>query len=98
MYKTARQARTALVNAARDARLCLRVLGLETGGEGSCFARQLGKCTGACVGEEPLARHLPLRATTQTCGMWVEVADEAELLAVIRAARAEGVTVVQLHR
>jgi DNA polymerase-3 subunit epsilon len=57
LYKTARQARTALVNAARDARLCLRVLGLETGGEGSCFARQLGKCTGACVGEEPLARH-----------------------------------------
>ena len=39
--------------------------------------------------EEPLARHLPLRATTQTCGMWVEVADEAELLAVIRAARAD---------
>ncbi len=39
--------------------------------------------------EEPLARHLPLRATSQTCGTWVEVADEEELLAVIRAARAE---------
>ena len=43
--------------------------------------------------EEPLGRHLPLRATTQTCGIWVEVADETELLAVIRAARAEKLSV-----
>ncbi len=43
--------------------------------------------------EEPLARHLPLRSTPQTCGLWVEVADEAELVAVIRAARAEKIGV-----
>lgn len=57
LYRSARQARTALTQLARDTRLCLRVLGLEGQGEGSCFARQLGRCDGACVGAEPLARH-----------------------------------------
>lgn len=57
LYRSARQARTALTNLARDARLCLRVLGLEGEGDGSCFGRQLGRCEGACVGTEPLARH-----------------------------------------
>ena len=36
--------------------LCLKVLGREAG-EGSCFAHQLGRCRGACVGKEPLALH-----------------------------------------
>jgi DNA polymerase-3 subunit epsilon len=31
-------------------------LGLERG-EGSCFAHQLGRCRGACVGKEPRALH-----------------------------------------
>jgi DNA polymerase-3 subunit epsilon len=34
----------------------LKVLGLEEG-EGSCFALQVGKCKGACVGKEPLVLH-----------------------------------------
>jgi hypothetical protein len=40
--------------------------------------------------EEPLARHLPLRGTTQAAERWVEVADENALLALVRAARADG--------
>jgi DNA polymerase-3 subunit epsilon len=32
------------------------VLGREKG-EGSCFAFQLGRCRGACVGKEPLGLH-----------------------------------------
>ena len=41
---------------ARDQGLCLRVLGLERG-KGPCFPYQLGRCDGACVGEEPAALH-----------------------------------------
>lgn len=39
--------------------------------------------------EEPIARHLPLRACPGAFERWVEVADEAGLLALIKAARAE---------
>jgi DNA polymerase-3 subunit epsilon len=46
----------ALHGKAREAGLCLRVLGLESG-EGSCVAHQLGRCRGACVGREPRALH-----------------------------------------
>jgi DNA polymerase-3 subunit epsilon len=49
-------ARRALEGRAREAALCLKVLGLESG-EGSCFARQLGRCRGACSGVEPRALH-----------------------------------------
>lgn len=38
--------------------------------------------------EEPIARHLPLRGEG-SFERWIEVADEAELLQVVRAARAE---------
>jgi len=57
LYRSVRQAKTALTQLARDHKLCLRVLGLESAGKGSCFAYQVGRCAGACVGEEPLARH-----------------------------------------
>lgn len=43
--------------------------------------------------EEPVARHLPLRACPGAFERWVEVPDEAALVAVIRAARAEKVPV-----
>lgn len=36
--------------------LCERVLGIERG-HGRCFGHQLGRCLGACCGEEPLERH-----------------------------------------
>lgn len=57
LYRSARQARNALTTLARDHKLCLRVLGLEAGGEGSCFGHQVGRCAGACVGVESRAKH-----------------------------------------
>jgi DNA polymerase-3 subunit epsilon len=55
-FRTGRDAARALEGKAREAGLCLKVLGLEQG-EGSCFACQLGKCRGACVGREPRPLH-----------------------------------------
>lgn len=55
-FRTERDARRALEGKAREAGLCLKVMGLEQG-EGSCFAHQLGRCRGACAGKEPRALH-----------------------------------------
>lgn len=55
-FRTERDAKRALEGKAREAGLCLKVMGLERG-EGSCFAMQLGRCRGACVGKEPRALH-----------------------------------------
>jgi len=55
-FRTERDARRALEGKAREAGLCLKVMGLERGA-GSCFALQLGRCRGACVGKEPRALH-----------------------------------------
>ena len=49
-------ARRALEGRARAADLCLKLIGLESG-DGSCFARQNGRCRGACLGIEPRALH-----------------------------------------
>lgn len=43
--------------------------------------------------EEPIARHLPLRACSGTFERWVHANDEAELVALVRAARAEKLTI-----
>jgi DNA polymerase III subunit epsilon len=56
VFHTDKDARRALTDIARARSLCLKVLGLEES-EGSCFAHQVEKCKGACVGKEPLARH-----------------------------------------
>ena len=61
LYASSRQARNALTKLARESRLCLKVLGLETGSPGSCFGHQIDRCSGACVGAESAAKHL-LRA------------------------------------
>jgi DNA polymerase-3 subunit epsilon len=57
LYRNQRDAQKALRNIADDNHLCLSVLGIEKTAKGRpCFARQLQKCQGACVGEEsPLA-------------------------------------------
>jgi len=55
-FRTERDARRALEGKAREAGLCLKAMGLERGA-GSCFALQLGRCRGACVGKEPRALH-----------------------------------------
>ncbi len=55
-FRTERDAWRAIEGKAREHGLCLKVLGREPG-EGSCFAHQLGRCRGACVGKEALALH-----------------------------------------
>jgi DNA polymerase-3 subunit epsilon len=55
-FRTGRDARKALEGKAREAGLCLKVLGLESG-EGSCVAYQVQKCRGACVAREPRLLH-----------------------------------------
>jgi DNA polymerase-3 subunit epsilon len=55
-FRTERDAWRAIEGKAREAGLCLKVLGRERG-EGSCFGLQVGRCRGACVGREPLALH-----------------------------------------
>ena len=57
-----RQAREALRALAGEHALCWKALGLEKR-LGPCFARQVRKCAGTCVGEEsPAAHHERLRA------------------------------------
>jgi DNA polymerase-3 subunit epsilon len=56
VFHSEKDARKALTDIARAQQLCLKVLGLEAS-EGSCFALQVGKCRGACVGKEPLILH-----------------------------------------
>jgi DNA polymerase-3 subunit epsilon len=62
LYKDAKTALHAAAEICRAHRLCLKTLGLESGRgsgghEGSCFAFQLGRCKGACVGKEPASLH-----------------------------------------
>ena len=55
-FRSERDAWRAVEGKAREASLCLKVLGREKG-EGSCFAFQLNRCRGACVGQEALGLH-----------------------------------------
>lgn len=55
-YASRFHAREALHTVAREASLCPRILGLERG-SGACFQRQIGRCLGACEGEETAASH-----------------------------------------
>jgi DNA polymerase III subunit epsilon len=55
-FRSERDAWRALEGKAREAGLCLKVMGLETG-PGSCFALQVNRCRGACIGREPLGLH-----------------------------------------
>jgi DNA polymerase-3 subunit epsilon len=56
LFRSTRDASKALVDIARAQQLCLKTMGLEQSA-GSCFAYQVGKCRGACVGKEALALH-----------------------------------------
>jgi DNA polymerase-3 subunit epsilon len=55
-FNSRRAARETLRDLAADAALCWRALGLERR-TGPCFARQVKKCAGACVGAETLEAH-----------------------------------------
>lgn len=72
LYRTPSAAKKALVAVAREHRLCLKMLGLESS-RGSCFAYQLGHCAGACVGEESLPLHtarLKIAMASQRLKSW----------------------------
>jgi hypothetical protein len=47
--------------------------------------------------EEPIARHLALRASPGSFERWAEVETEADLVAVVRAARAEKLAIRVVH-
>jgi DNA polymerase-3 subunit epsilon len=53
-FASRQAARRALAEAASAHDLCLKAMRLERGRAGEpCFRRQLGRCRGACLGEEP---------------------------------------------
>ncbi|RKR06238.1 DNA polymerase-3 subunit epsilon [Kushneria sinocarnis] len=56
MFRSRGEATKALRQIAEEHGLCPRVLGLESG-RGRCFAHQLGRCSGACCGEESIEVH-----------------------------------------
>ncbi|WP_305046218.1 3'-5' exonuclease family protein [Geoalkalibacter sp.] len=56
LFRSPREAQKALREIASEHNLCLKVMGLEKG-RGACFAYQLKKCRGACLGQEPPAPH-----------------------------------------
>jgi DNA polymerase-3 subunit epsilon len=55
-FTSKRAAREALRHLAREHALCWIALGLERR-SGPCFARQVRRCAGACVGEESMQAH-----------------------------------------
>jgi len=55
-FKSTAAAHKAIVEIAKAHELCLVCLGLERS-HGSCFAFQLKRCRGACVGQESLLKH-----------------------------------------
>ena len=56
LFKNRSQALKTLRQLADEHELCLKLTGLERG-TGACFARQLHKCHGACIGEETELQH-----------------------------------------
>jgi DNA polymerase-3 subunit epsilon len=56
VFHSQKDGRKALTDIARAHGLCLKLLGFEESA-GSCFAYQLAKCKGGCVGREPLILH-----------------------------------------
>jgi DNA polymerase-3 subunit epsilon len=56
VFHSLKDGRKALTEIARAHGLCVKVLGLESDA-GSCFAYQIGRCRGACIGKEPLVLH-----------------------------------------
>ena len=56
LFKSKKKAMDTLRSLAKDYQLCEKYLGLELG-SGACFAYQLKKCKGLCVGEETQLQH-----------------------------------------
>lgn len=56
LFRSPRQAQQAMEHWVKAHGLCPKVCGLE-GGKGPCFSFQLGRCQGACCGEESAHMH-----------------------------------------
>ncbi len=56
LFKSTKKAKDTLIRIAKDNLLCLKQLGIESG-NGPCFAYQLKKCNGVCVGDESPMQH-----------------------------------------
>ncbi len=72
VYDRRGKMRTALQAAAKDWDLCPKLMGLEKSSR-ACFWSQLGKCRGACTGQEPPASYnarLQLAFTNQQLQPW----------------------------
>lgn len=57
VFRSRSAATRALRGIALENGLCPRLLGLEKGGSGPCFAHQLHRCRGACCGRESTVSH-----------------------------------------
>lgn len=57
LFRSKRDALRALSGIIQKNELCNRLLGLEPAGEGACFQRRLGRCQGACEGDEDVTRY-----------------------------------------
>lgn len=57
LFRSKRDAERALSGIAAKNDLCNQFLGLEPEHEGPCFQRTLGRCKGACEGEEDVVRY-----------------------------------------
>ena len=69
LFKTTKEANQVLRTLAESHNLCDILLGLEKAKPGKpCFAHQLHRCKGACVGKEPLAKHT-MRLMTALTGL-----------------------------
>ena len=56
LFRSQRHLQESVRSLARDQGLCLRMLGQEKG-QGPCFQQQIGRCQGACAGEESADEH-----------------------------------------
>lgn len=74
LFHTQRDAHKAMRSLAEQQQLCLGILGLDKISKGKpCFAYQLKKCQGACVGKEPINHHnlrLLTALTTLKLAIW----------------------------
>ena len=86
-FASKRHARELLRSLASQHRLCWRRLELERRAQGPCFARQLRRCAGACVGEE--SDHAHDARLAAALGWYAMPAWPVPGLAVVREASAK---------
>lgn len=55
-FRSRKSAKEYLTQLAKDYELCQKLLGLEKTNS-SCFAYRLGRCSGACIGQESIAKY-----------------------------------------